>query len=177
MSNLNINKINPAVKQLIDPIIVKMSEIDYNQKMNPTVGVLAYNEPAAYKEAKKSCVHITYDAGSNMYRSRVRKDPITGELKCEVCGRTIYNKFDNTAIDKIMECLDVINQLLFIGMVYGLTPDAVQTLISLKINLPIIAQMMKGLNDVIKMDNSSTESMSGIGSMYDTGSIFRSFTT
>ena len=84
--------------------------------------------------------------------------------------------FDDSAVKKISDCIDVINQLLFFGMLNGLRAEPIQTLISLKTVLPGASQLLKELNDYVKRENASADAASNIGTEYAIPNQFRSIT-
>lgn len=163
-------KIHPSVDALIKPIISTMTKIDIAQQSNPIVG--SHNEPEYIKEAKKSCVHITYDGSDYKFRAVETDD---GRLVCQVCGREIATKFDKSAVDTLMEATKIINQIVFFGMLNGLKAEPLATLISLKRTLPAAAQLLAELNEYVKRDESNSDAVSNIGNEYNTPS-FRSIT-
>ena len=170
-SQLN-NKIHPSVDAVIKPIVYEMTRIDVAQKTNPVLG--SNNEPDYIKEAKKKCVHIVFENGE--YRLAAEKNN-EGKLVCRVCGRAINMAFDDTAVKKISDCIDVINQLLFFGMLNGLRAEPIQTLISLKQVLPGASQLLKELNEYVKRENASADASNNIGSEYAVPNQFRSITS
>lgn len=163
-------KIHPSVDALVKPIIATMTKIDIAQQSNPIVG--SNNEPDYIKEAKKSCVHITFD-GSD-YKLRVAKTN-DDRLVCQVCGREIATKFDKHAVDTLMEATKIINQIAFFGMLNGLKAEPLATLISLKKTLPAAAQLLSELNEYVKRDESNSDAVSNIGVEYNSPN-FRNIT-
>lgn len=164
-------KIHPSVDAVIKDIVYDLTTIDITQQSNPMLG--CHNEPEAVKEKKKECVHITYDG--NDYRLRTKKTA-EGKLICEVCGREINTKFDNSAIETLMDATKVINQILLFGMLNGLSAAPIMTLISLKKTLPAAAQLLKELNEYVKRDEAAADSERNIGVEYNTPGNFRSIT-
>lgn len=157
-------KIHPSVDAIIKPIIAEMTKIDIAQQTNPIIG--AHNEPEYVKEAKKACVHITFDGQE--YRPRVEKTA-DGKLICRVCGREINTKFDKSAVDTLMEANKIYNQVLFFGLINGLKAEPIAMLISLKKINPAVAQLLSELNEYVKRDESSTDSERNIGIEYNSG--------
>lgn len=157
-------KIHPAVGAEIKDIVTEMTRIDIAQRTNPMIG--KNNEPDYVKEAKKRCVHIIFEDGE--FRLAAKKNT-EGKLVCRVCGRTIYTKFDETAVTRITDCIEVINQVLLFGMLNGLKAEPIATLISIKSTLPSVAQLAKELNDFVKRENASNETVSNIGTEYNFG--------
>lgn len=158
-------KIHPAVDAEIKDIVREMTRIDIAQRTNPIIS--KNNEPDAVKEMKKQCVHIIFEDNEFRIATAKNKD---GKLVCRVCGRTIYTKFDNSAVDRITDCIEVLNQVLLFGMVNGLRAEPIRTIISIKSALPAVAQLAKELNEYIKMEDASAETVSNIGTEYNFGS-------
>ena len=165
-------KIHPSVDALIKPIIYDMTKIDIAQQTNPIIGT--HNEPVGVKQRKKSCVHITFDG--NDYRLRANKTA-NGKFVCEVCGRTINTKFDQSAVDTLLEANEVVNQLVFFGLLNGLRAEPLATLISFKETIPDAVQLLTELNEYVKRDNASSESERNIGVEYNTPGNFHSITS
>ena len=167
----NSLKIHPSVDAIIKPIVYDMTKIDISQKTNPIIG--KNNEPDYIKEIKKRCVHIIYDNGE--YRPAVKKNE-NGELVCTACGRKINIKFDSTAVDTIMDAIAVVNQLVFFGLLNGLRAEPLETLISVKTQLPAAAQLLKELNQYVKNETQNNNDASNIGTEYALPSQLRSIT-
>lgn len=163
-------KIHPSVDALIKPIIETMTKIDIAQQSNPLVG--SHNEPDYIKEAKKSCVHITFDGSDYKIRADKTSD---GRLVCQVCGREIATAFDKNAVDILMQATKIINQIAFFGMLNGLMAEPLATLISIKRTLPAAAQLLSELNEYVKRDESNADTVNNIGVEYNTPG-FRSIT-
>ena len=155
-------KCHPNVDAVIRPIMEGMTELDIRTKMNPIAAV--QNENDQIKKFKRQCVHFTFKNGMEPCLRTKRNSE--GVLVCEVCNRPIYTKFDDTAIQKITDCISVINQILLFGLMNGLMHDRVQLLISLKCALPEAAVLSKQLNDFVKRDNSSADSADNLGAEY-----------
>jgi hypothetical protein len=170
-STLN-NKIHPSVDAVIKPIVYEMTRIDIAQKTNPIIG--SNNEPDFVKEAKKKCVHIIFEGGE--YRLATQKNA-DGKLYCRACGRPIGVKFDQSAIDKITDCIEVINQLLLFGLLNGLRAEPIQTLISIKSTLPAASQLLSNLNEFVKRDNAAANDAANIGTEYAIPNQYRSITS
>ena len=168
MANL---RIHPAVDVVIKDIVSDMTRINISQQTNPMIS--SKNEPEIVKETKKKCVHIIYDDGE--FRLAVNKN-VDGDLVCTACGRKINTAFDDTAVKKITDCLEVVNQVLLFGMLNGLKAEPVSTLISLKQTLPSVAQLAKDLNEFVKKENNSHETIANIGTEYNFGGAFRPIT-
>lgn len=154
-------KIHPSVDAVIKPIVYEMTRVEIAQRTNPIIG--SQNEPDYIKEIKKKCVHIIFENGE--YRLAAQKDN-EGNLVCRACGRKIGTKFDDTATQKITDCIEVINQLLLFGMLNGLRAEPIQTLISIKMTLPAANQLLSELNKFVKRDNAAANEASNIGTEY-----------
>ena len=61
-------------------------------------------------------------------------------------------------------------------MLNGLKAEPVSTLISLKQTLPSVAQLAKDLNEFVKKENNSRETIANIGTEYNFGGAFRPIT-
>lgn len=157
-------KIHPAVSAAIKDIVSDMTRIDIAQRTNPIIG--KNNEPEYVKEAKKRCVHIIFEDGE--FKLAARKNT-EGKLVCSVCGRTIYTKFDESAVSRVTDCIEVVNQVLLFGMLNGLRAEPIASLISIKSMLPSVAQLAKELNEFVKRETASTETVSNIGTEYNFG--------
>ena len=165
MSNNSTLKIHPNVDAVIKPIVYEMTRIDIAQKSNPIIG--SQNEPDYIKETKKKCVHIIFENGEFRLATKRNDD---GKLVCTACGRTINTKFDQSAVDTITAAIEVVNQVLFFGLLNGLRAEPLETLISIKTQLPAAAQLLKELNLYVKNENQNNDDSSNIGLEYATTS-------
>ena len=170
-NNLN-TKIHPSVDAVIKPIVYDMTRINLAQKANPIIG--NNNEPDYVKETKRRCVHIIFENGEYRLATEKRAD---GKLYCSACGRVINTKFDDTAIQKINDCIEVINQVLLFGLLNGLRAEPIQTLISIKATLPAASQLLSNLNEFVKRDNASANSAANIGTEYAIPNQYKSITS
>lgn len=168
----NSLRIHPSVDAIVKPIIYEMTKIDIAQKTNPIVSKT--NEPEFVKEMKKACVHIIYDNGE--YRPAVQRTEDGNELYCRVCGRKINIKFDESAVNKITDCIEVINQILFFGILNGLRAEPIDALISIKRQLPAAAKLLSELNTYVKNENKNNEEANNIGLEYALPNNLRSIT-
>lgn len=165
-------KIHPHVDAVIKPIVYDMTRIEVAQRTNPIIGT--HNEADYIKELKKQCVHIIYEDGE--YRLATYKNA-DGKLVCRACGRTINTKFDQSAVNKIDDCIEVLNQVLLFGMLNGLRAEPIQTLISIKKTLPAVSKLAKELNEYVKREDSSADSVSNLGIEYASPGTFNPITT
>lgn len=170
MATTKLN-IHPQVDAIIKPIVYEMTKIRITQKTNPLLN--QNNEPDYVKEAKKQCVHIIYEDGE--FRLATHKNA-EGKLVCEACGRVINTKFDESAIQKITDCIEVINQAVLFGLLNNLCAEPLATLISIKKTLPACATLIKELNDFVKREDASADSISNLGAEYATPGTFNPIT-
>lgn len=171
MANSNL-KIHPDVDNIIKPIVYDMTRIDIAQRTNPIVGT--HNEPDYIKEMKKKCVHIIFKDGE--FRLATQKNS-EGKLVCSACGRVIGTKFDASATDKLEAAIEVVNQVLFFGLLNGLRAEPIQSLISIKATMPSVIQLAKELNDYVKRDNAAANDTANIGAEYAMPNQYRSITS
>lgn len=157
-------KIHPDVDAVIKPIVYDMTRIEITQRTNPIIGT--NNEPDYVKEIKKQCVHIIFEDNEFRLATRKNKD---GKLVCSACGRTINTEFNEEAVKKITDCIEVLNQVLLFGMLNGLRAEPIKTIISVKKTLPAIAALAKELNEYVAKEKASTETFSNIGTEYAFG--------
>ena len=157
-------KIHPDVDAVIKPIVYDMTRIDIAQRTNPIIG--SNNEPDYVKEVKKQCVHIIYEDGEFRLATAKNSD---GKLVCRACGRVIGTKFDKSSVDKITDCIEVLNQVLLFGMLNGLRAEPIKTIISVKKTLPSIAQLCKELNEYVTRENTAADSLNNNGTEYAFG--------
>lgn len=160
-SKNNKYKIAPDTLELIKGIIDEMTKIDLARQQNPSYST--QNEPERVKEMKKKCVHITCLDGKPQIRIHKHAD---GKYRCDACGRSLDTSFDKTAINKIMDAIEVIQGECFFGMLLGLKADPVRTLIAIKSTLPAVAQLLAELNEYIKRDQNESDTASNIGLEY-----------
>lgn len=158
---MNTNKINPAVLQYIKPIIENMTAIKTMQESNPLVGT--QNEPTDIKEYKKSCLHIIMENGEPQLAARKNAD---GKLVCSACGRVINTVFDDSSVQKIMDCIEVLNQLVLFGTLNGIQLAPLQNIVSIKSQLPGVALLVKELNKFVVCDNAASQTVANIGMEY-----------
>jgi hypothetical protein len=161
MSNI-LNKCHPDVAKIILPIMQSMTEIEYKQKCNPIVG--PENEPQIIKMQKRLCIHMTLSTSNDDILRLKRNEE--GILVCQVCGRPIYAKFDDTAVTKITDAISVVNQVLVFGLMNGIMDDNIKILLQMKQLLPEVAKMSKSLNDFVRRENSNADSADNLGVEY-----------
>lgn len=162
-----LEKINPNVQRMIEPIIRRMTSIYIEERQYPVIGT---QNRDAHKKEKQECVHIIFNGATP--ESKVEK---AGEntLKCAACGREIYAKFDGSNVQMLLDARKVVEQILWFGMINRLKPDVVATLIDMKKTLPAIAQIAAELNDYVKREETNNDTVDNLGSEYR----FRGFTS
>lgn len=167
----NINQIDPQVRTAIARIIANMTNIHVTQQMNPLVG--SHNESEPVKAMKRECVHIIQNG--NDYRPSI--SPRTdGTTRCDMCDRVIYQKFDDTAVKRLQDALEVINQMTIYGLMFDIGPGPLQTLLSMKVAMPGVIQCMHDLNVFAKMEEQSMASTNNIGGEYPSMDVLRGIT-
>lgn len=163
-------KVNPQVKNLIDPIARAMTEITWAEKSYPVYGQRNENkEVAAWK---RKCVHYIYE-GNELKLNLVRNSE--GKLVCDSCGREIFDKFDDEGWKKLLECIPVLNQLIVFGMVNGLDVGPLAAIINMKDQMPAIITVAKELCEFVKKSNLEGDAGNNVGSGY-ANTQFRSIT-
>ena len=155
---MNINQVSPDVMQNIKGIIDDMTRVHLAQKYNPTLG--PHNEPLEIKEAKKACVHIIFDEGD--YRLTVKKLD-NGNLKCTTCGREIDVKFNKESVETLMKTINILNGLVLFGLLNGLKAGPLNTLISMKVAMPAVAQLQSELNTYVSKTDQNADAVANIG--------------
>ena len=75
-----------------------------------------------------------------------------------------------------MDAIAVVNQLVFFGLLNGLRAEPLETLISVKTQLPAAAQLLKELNQYVKNETQNNNDASNIGTEYALPSQLRSIT-
>lgn len=157
---LNLSR---EVIESIKPILLDMTRINNTQKANRNIR--PESVPDWVKAAMRSCVHLTLDSRGAVQLALDKRDD--GKLYCTACGRVINQEFDDTAVDKLLAAIDVVNQALIFGLILGLDAKVVNALIATKSILPDICQVMKEINTTVKNDNTVDNSINAVGDEYD----------
>jgi hypothetical protein len=165
-----LEKINPNVQRLITPIVQRMTSIYITERSNPVIGNTNHNDQ--YKREKQECVHIIFDGNSPV--CKLEKTP-DGKLKCAACGREIYSKFDGSNVKALLEARQVVEQVMYFGMVNNLNADIVAGCIDMKKMLPDLAQIAAELNEYVKREDSNTDTVNNVGNEYRFGGITSGF--
>jgi len=165
-----LEKINPNVQRLITPIVQRMTSIYITEKSNPVIGNTNHGDQ--YKREKQECVHIIFDGNSPVCKLEKTAD---GKLKCAACGREIYSKFDGSNVKALLEARQVVEQVMYFGMVNNLNADIVAGCIDMKKMLPDLAQIAAELNEYVKREDSNTDTVNNVGNEYRFGGITSGF--
>jgi len=153
-------KINPAVVQMIQPIMQRMTAIHLAERNMPVIGA-SHNDP--YKDDKQQCVHFIYNGNQPECMLEKTAD---GKLKCKACGREIGTKFDKSAVETLIEARKVIEQIMFFGMINNMTADLISGCIQIKSSIPALALLIAQLSDFVKREESNMDTVSNIGDEY-----------
>lgn len=141
-------KVHPSVRIYLDQIVDNMTRIYNRQKTYPLYNT--QNEPEIEKQIKRTCVHLIKDDRGD-YKMPIRRSE-DGDFICEACGRKINIKFDQDAVKKIMDAIEVIDGLTLFATTHGLLLEPIKTLISVKAALPGIATIEAQWNEFAKRD-------------------------
>lgn len=165
-------QIHPAVRAIMDPIIDQMTQIYLRNKMYPQVG--PHNEPEAEKQIKRRCVHYIKDGNGELIMPIEHN--ANGEFVCKACGRPLNLKFNKESVDAIMEAIKVIDGLVAFAPQQNIMAQPIQSLISIKELLPLVAQLQAELNEFVKRDDSSNAAAGSLTGDYQTPERFTSIT-
>lgn len=167
---LNLSK---DVLETIKPILLDMTKINYVQ--NTYRNIRSESVPAWVTAAKRSCVHVVLDSrGAAQLALDHRSD---GKLYCTACGRVINQTFDDTAVNKLMDALEVLNQVTIFGLIHNMDSQVLNALVATKSVFPDIAQVTKELNTTVNNNNKNDQSLNAFGNEYDFEETSNSFTT
>lgn len=161
-------KINPQVMALINPIIDTMTEFEMYEKSTPAFGMWdpksSVNDPMKKKfdTAKKQCVHLIRDTQTGELIPTL-EEVDEFKFRCRVCGREVYKKFDQSAVEKLQDAIPVLNQLAFFGMSLNITPEHMSKIIFLKETMNDAIQLMGILNKFVKEEENANSSTVNIG--------------
>lgn len=158
-----LEKINPNVQRILTPIINDMTTIHMIEMSSPLIGV--NNRGDQYKREKQSCVHMIFN-GNSAYPECQLEKTADDKLRCRVCGREVYAKFDGHNVEMLLDARKVVEQVLFFGMVNNMTPEIVQACIDMKRMLPDLAQVTSELNEFVKREDSNNDAIGNIGDEY-----------
>ena len=164
-------QIHPAVRALMEPIIDQMTQINMRNKMYPQVG--PHNEPEAEKVIKRRCVHFIKNSNGEL---TMPVEKIDGEYICTACGRKLNLSFNDDAVKTIMKAIEVIDGLVMMAPTMKIYAGPLQTLISLKEVLPLVAKLQSDFNEFVKRDDSANAASTSLTSDYHTPERFSSIT-
>lgn len=165
-----IERINPDVQRLIQPIMQRMTAIYIAEKNTPVIGNYGNNDQ--YKREKQECVHFIFNGNTPECKLEKTAD---GKLKCAVCGREIATKFDQSAVQTLLDARKVVEQIMFFGMINNMKADCVAGCIDMKKILPELAQIIAQLNEYVKREESNIDNVSNIGEPYRFSGITASY--
>ena len=155
-------KLSASVLEVLKPIIYDMTRVNYLQQSS----VLGQNnEPDWVKNAKRSCCHVILDSTGTPTLSVSRRDD--GNLYCDACNRRIGTHFDASAVTKLQDALQVVNQALLFGILYGLDAPSTASLVSVKSVLPDVIQLMSELNERVANKQNVDSTLDALGKEYD----------
>ena len=165
-------QIHPAVRAVMEPIIDQMTQIYLRNKMYPQVG--QHNEPEAEKQIKRRCVHYIKDANGELIMP-IEK---TGdkEFICKACGRKVNLNFNEDSVQAIMRTIEVLDGLVMLAPQMKIMAQPLQSLISIKELLPLVAKLQAEFNEFIKRDDSANAASSSLTADYHTPDRFTSIT-
>ena len=165
-------QIHPAVRAVMEPIIDQMTQIYLRNKMYPQVG--KHNEPEAEKQLKRRCVHYIKDNNGEIYMPIEKIGD--SEYVCKACGRRINLTFNQESVDAIMKTIEVIDGLVMLAPQMKLMAQPLQSLISIKELLPLVANLQSDFNEFIKRDDSVNAASGSLTADYQTPERFSSIT-
>lgn len=163
-----VTNLNPQVIELLKPIINNTTKLYYRKKYQqsqPAFSQIRLSESEAEKAAKRECIHMIFKADGSIDYIPEPCDQ-EGYKICPVCGRLIPLKFESKNEDTLMSAIEVVNQMVFFGTILGLRADAIKTLIGIKAVLPDVAQLVREINEYVKLDDSNRETMDTLGKEY-----------
>jgi hypothetical protein len=158
-----LEKINPNVHRILEPIIRDMTSIHMLEMSQPLIG--SNNRGDQFKREKQACVHMIFN-GSSPYPECQLEKTADDKLRCKICGREIYSKFDGKNVEMLLDARKVVEQVMFFGMVNNMTPEIVQACIDMKKMLPDLAQVTSELNEFVKREESNNDAVGNIGEEY-----------
>jgi hypothetical protein len=165
-------QIHPAVRAIMEPTIDQMTQITLRNKMYPQVG--KHNEPEAEKQIKRRCVHYIKDTNGEIYMPIEKVGE--HEYICKACGRKVNLAFNQESVDTIMKTIEIIDGLVMLAPQMKLMAEPLQSLISIKELLPLVADLQAQFNDFIKKDDSSNSATASLTGDYKTPERFSSIT-
>ena len=155
-----LEKINPDTQRLITPIMQRMTAIYAAERNTPVIGG-GHNDQ--YKREKQECVHFIFNGNTPECKLQKTAD---GKLRCEVCGREINIKFDQSAVQTLIDARKVVEQIMFFGMINNMTADRVAGCIDMKKILPELAQLLAELNEYVKREETNIDTVQNMGDAY-----------
>lgn len=174
---MRIERIDPGVVSIINPIIATMQDFAYKRQFNPMIG--HYQEPIQEKIAKRACVHIRCTNGQD-YEYAVEKrlvdsddTPGTKEERyvCKLCDRKLYHHYNDSAIKILNKALEVINGYILMIPAHNVSPNVLQMFISLKNTWPEVMKICQETNQLISLQEQDGKIDKNMVADYNTGGI------
>lgn len=162
MENNMQYKISPQVIEALKPIIHDMTKVHAFQQAH--AGDLSCKTPDWVAGAKRCCCHVIFDS-RNVPKLAIAKRA-DGKLWCTACNRIINTTFDKSVVQKILDCIEVVNQALVFGLINNLDAKTAQSIVSVKAVLPDIAQMLTELNQKLENNHKASSVTGALGSEY-----------
>ena len=153
-------RIDPSVQRLISPIMNRMTAIHIEESQLPVIG---QSQVEKYRNEKLECVHLIFNGKEPL--CMLEQTP-EGELKCKVCHRKVYPKFDGSNVEAVLKARQVVEQVMWFGMINNMKPDFVQGCIDMKKMLPVIAQIAGELNEYVRREDSDKDTVANMGLEY-----------
>ena len=155
-------RIDGNVQRLITPIMSRMTAIAMEEaQMQQSLGMQHLQDK--YRQQKLECVHLLFNGNEPDCKLVQTQE---GELKCTACGRKIYAKFDGSNVDILLQARQVVEQVMWFGMINNMKPEFIMGCIDMKKMIPALVQVASELNEYVKRKESSGETVSNIGAEY-----------
>lgn len=170
-----IEKIDPGVVGIINPIIATMQDFAYKKQFNPMIGY--HQEPMNEKVAKRACVHIRSNGQDYEYalEKRLIDSDNSGTKEeryvCTLCDRVVWSKYDDSAIKALTRALEVINGYVLMIPGHNCNPGVLQTFISLKNIWPEVIKICQETNQLIGLQDQDSKIDKNMVADYNTGNI------
>ena len=170
-----IEKMDPGVVSIINPIIATMQDFAYKKQFNPQIGY--HQEPIQEKIAKRACVHIRSNGQDYEYALEKRMIEVDGSgakeerYVCTLCDRVINHKFDESAVKVLAKALEVINGYILMIPAHNVSPNVLQMFLSLKNTWPEVIKICQETNQLIGLQDQDSKIDKNMVADYNTGNI------
>lgn len=164
-------QIHPAVRAVMEPIIDQMTQISMRNKMYPEVG--KHNEPEAEKQIKRRCVHWIKDQNGEI---SMPIEKVGDKYRCTACGRPINLNFNEESVETLVKAIEIIDGLVMLAPQMKIMAGPLQSLISIKEVLPLVATLQQQFNEFVKRDDSANAASGSLTGDYHTPDRFTSIT-